>query len=915
MKINEIRTSFLDYFESKGHKKMESASLLPHGDPTLLFTTAGMVPFKDYFAATATAPSKRLVSVQKCLRTTDLEEVGKTQRHLSFFEMLGNFSFGDYFKKEAIEFAWDFSTNYLPFDKKDISISIYQDDDEAFDIWVKHIGVDPSRIVRLDEKDNFWGPAGETGVCGPCCELYFDRGVQDTPCDNKDCKPGCDCDRFMEYWNLVFNQFFKSKTATFDPLQQTGIDTGAGLERLGTLCQGVESVYETDELKDLCLAVAKNYGQEYSGDFIIPTRVISDHIRCLTFAMADKIYPSKQSRGYVLRRVLRRALLFSRRFKAQDKFMYHLVPKVVEIYGGFYPDLISNQDIITDFIKQEEEKFLKTLSAGSNKLDEILHKANDTKSGVIDGNEVFVLYDTYGFPLEMTEEIALGRGLSIDRLGFEQAMEEQKARGRKAWRISSMEFPLSGIEVEFTGYEDLKLETSIHSVVIDSKVVDGIDASKLPSEQVFYLITEKTPFYAEGGGQLGDEGIGFTRKASFQIADTQRINNIVVHVCNELTGNMNKGDSVTLEVNQDRRDRLKAHHSATHLLNAALREKLGDHVKQSGSLVDPAYLRFDFTHPKALTLSDIRDIEDQINDNIKKSIKVETAELPIEEAKQAGAVMTFGEKYGDVVRVVDMPDASKEFCGGTHVNDTAEIKLFITAKEGSPGAGNRRIDARVGDAAISLIKNTLDRQSTQLKSIQSLGVPDLLKSDFDQLSEQLKTISNDIENKPVFEKYKVWQKLRLLNAELDRIEKETKKYLKKSQKQSSGVDDSELNSILSQVEEAKSFKSIHLVLENKAMPDLLAIVDELRSREPQILVSLISRFQEKWFAILATTKKIAEQNSLDMAKILKASLQKAKIKGGGGGRKELAQGSVQVHGIVEAQKLSISFKEAIIENL
>lgn len=931
--IQDIRTSYIEFFEDKGHLKLESASLLPAQDPTLLFTTAGMVPFKNYFSGVQTPPRERVVSVQKCFRTTDLEEVGKTLRHLSFFEMLGNFSFGNYFKKEAIEFAWEYSTQYLPFDPKQIWVSVFRDDDEAYNIWRDHIGFPTERIVRLDEADNFWGPAGATGACGPCSELYIDRG-EGYSFDKNNPKPGGEGDRFMEYWNLVFNQFNKNVAGKFDPLQQTGIDTGAGLERLATLVQGVDSVYDTDELRVLRDQVAKIYNAQYSEEQTVPIRVITDHARALTFAMSDGIFPSNESRGYVLRRMLRRGLLFGRKLGQNEPQLYKLVKTVNEIYGKFYTNLNESAELTEKYIKAEEERFLQTLDAGSTRLEEILAQAKE-KQKVISGQEAFTLYDTFGFPLEMTIELAEQNGVQVDITSFHEKMEEQRERGRRAWKGSDSSLPQIPVSsTEFCGYDSLQEQVKLNYIVLNKENLNSLDEKQTSKDNIFFLVFDKTPFYAESGGQMGDSGFLSSvnnKHTKLEIIDTKKNGNQWIHIARNLEGKISVGETYTLQVDENRRNKLRLNHSATHLLNAALRKYLGEHIKQSGSLVHENYLRFDFTHPAAMQEQELFQVEQEVNQAIDSSLAVETKEMDKRQAKQTGATMTFGEKYGEYVRVVAMGnwDApfSIEFCGGTHVDNTSAIDFFVIQKEGSPGAGNRRLEALTGAIARNALKNLIVETENTVKELQEkisleekMQAPKDRKKDngkqnenvfssvqehWQQLQEAYKSFQaqqNSLQKQATQKAQELsaqWSSLQKIKRLIRSFENELKKLQKKKeQKGNMQIDENLKEKVLKDTKDINGFAYVFSQIENASIPTLKQMADVIREKNSSAVLLLFSTEQEKWNVVVATTAKVCKHTKLDMNALVKESLNEAKefgLLGGGGGKKELAQVSGKIN--------------------
>lgn len=868
MKINEIRNSYLSFFESKKHLRMPSASLLPAADPTLLFTTAGMVPFKDFFSGAKNPPSSRLASVQKCLRTTDLESVGKTKRHLSFFEMLGNFSFGDYFKKEAIEFAWEYSTEFLPFPKDKLWISIFENDDEAAEIWHKHIGVPRERIVRLGRADNFWGPAGDAGACGPCSELYIDRG-EEFGTDEQNRAPGGSGDRFMEFWNLVFNQFDFQK-GEYLPLAKTGIDTGAGLERLGTLTQGVDSVFDTDELAALRRKAAEVFSAKYEGDSVVALRVLTDHIRTLTFAMSDGIFPSNESRGYVLRRVLRRAMLFGRKLGQKEPLLYKLCDTVNEIYGQFYTELQGNIPFIRDFIREEENRFLKTLDSGAARLEELVHGVKEKGATTLPGKEVFQLYDTFGFPLEMTVELAEQENLAVDIPAFKAEMEKQRERGRAAWK-GALELPIAKTTAtEFTGYANLTGKGKILSIVRGSAAVDSV--SEKDSAELCFIVTDKTPFYAEGGGQLGDNGFLKSAKGGARITDCRKQGDAYVHLLSDIEGTLAAGEEVDLTVDRDRREALQRHHSATHLLNAALKKSLGGHIKQTGSLVHPEYLRFDFSHPKAMTAEEVAAVERTVNEIVATNNNVATVELPKNEAEKRGAVMTFGEKYGDVVRVVEMGDFSKEFCGGTHVAKTGDIGGFFIQKESSPGAGNRRIEAVAGRAA----EMTLARKFDEIRSvIKEIGTTDI--------SAKL----TKLEKEPV--NAETWRKAVALAAEAADALQVARKEKKKAQNAGGGDLSPLADELAASVKAAASGSNYATKsFEDRPVGDLKNLVDKAREKNAQAVYMLFSKGAGETVFVIGTATDYAAQRKLHLGQIVKKAPPELGLTGGG--KAEMVQG-------------------------
>ncbi|MCX7846187.1 MAG: alanine--tRNA ligase [Dictyoglomaceae bacterium] len=688
----EIREKFIKYFVERGHLHLPSASLVPADDPTLLFTTAGMVPFKPYFLGQGTPPAKRITTVQKCFRTTDIERIGLTPRHLTFLEMLGNFSLGDYFKKEAIEFAYEFLIKYLQLPLSSLWVSIFEEDDEAFEIWNKHIGIPEKRIVRLGKEDNFWGPPGPTGPCGPCSEIYYDFGPKNK--EEENCKPGDPCDRFMEIWNLVFMTYYMDEQGKMSPLPQKNIDTGMGLERITTIVEGVDNVFETDLFQPLIQEVRKLLSQE---DRAIE-RIISDHIRSVTFLMGDGVVPTNDGRGYVLRRLIRRAERKAFEKGIKEPFLYNLVPKVIEIMESFYPELISKKDFIMKILKREEEQFLKTLEQGLYLLDSVSREGTSELSG----DFVFKLYDTYGFPLELTLEIAQEKGWKVDLEGFNKAMEEQRRKARVSLeeKLENIWINLSDNEIyqlkeipstEFVGYEMLESKSKVLFFL------QGKHRNTIKPEEEVHFILDKTPFYAESGGQVSDKGLIIGEDLEVIVDDVQKLGEkFFVHKGKVIKGELREGMEVIAKVDEDLRKAVQRHHTATHLLHFALRKVLGNHVMQSGSLVSPEFLRFDFTHYQPLSLSEIEEIEKIINTYIVSNYNVEKIYTTLDKAKDMGALALFTEKYQKDVRVIKIDDISMELCGGTHVEFTGDIGIFVITKEEGIGSGIRRIFALCG---------------------------------------------------------------------------------------------------------------------------------------------------------------------------------------------------------------------------
>ena len=848
-RVKDLRDSFISFFRERDHRIVPSSSLIPKDDPTLLFTTAGMVQFKPMFAGTVKLDYTRAATVQKCFRTSDLERVGKTKRHCTFFEMLGNFSFGDYFKKEAIEFTWDYSTKVIGFPKDDIWISVYEQDDESHALWEKHIGVPAARIVRLGKADNFWGPAGDTGACGPCSELYYDRGPE-FGCGKADCKPGCDCDRFMEYWNLVFNQFNQDENGKLEPLPRTGIDTGMGLERLTTLVQGVDSVFETDELKSLIEFVSRESGKKYEGANMLPIKVIVEHGRTLTFAMSDGIYPSNDGRGYVLRRILRRALRFSRLLGLKEPFVYRVVDPIVAIMGEFYPEITESVANVKNVIEAEEKRFLETIENGMDRLEEIVKSAKRNGSGVITGSDAFVLYDTFGFPLEMTTEMAVEQGLRVDTVGFTAEMEQQRERGKKSWKGADLGFESVFDEIiatagntEFLGYEKESADANVLLLYRETA-----KSNTLIEGDRGLMVLNRTPFYGESGGQVGDIGEIFCGDSVFSVEDTKKHNKTHIHIGTVVKGSFKEGDKVEAKINRVNRNLIRANHTATHLLQAALRKTLGNHVKQAGSIVDPEKLRFDFSHFNALSDSEISQVESLVNEKIWEGIDVTTDIMNINDAVKMGAMAVFDEKYEETVRVLTVPGFSMELCGGTHVSNTGKIGLFKIMKESSPGAGIRRIEAVT-------LKGLLDRFNEQREIVSAL------------------TESINIPESGLVKKIdEIVARSRAVEKELDKLKK------------AAAVSD--IDSLIDSAKDVKGIKIISKVFSDLNVDGLRSLSDSIRERVQNSVVCLGSAAGGKAMLLYAATKPAVDKG-IDCGKLIKDTA--GIVGGGGGGRKDMAQ--------------------------
>ncbi len=844
LSAHEIRELFLDFFERKGHTRVKSAPLVPETDPTLLFVNAGMVPFKNVFLGVERRPYTRAVSCQKCLRVSgkhnDLEQVGYTSRHHTFFEMLGNFSFGDYFKEEAIEFAWEFVTEVLKIPKERLYVSVYREDEEAYRIWNERIGLPPERIWRLGEEDNFW-QMGDTGPCGPSSEIYVDRGE------------GFEGDeRFLEIWNLVFMQYNRDESGRLAPLPKPNIDTGMGLERIASVLQGTETNFEIDVIRPLIgfgeEVSGKSYGEDRETD--VALRVIADHLRALTFAISDGVLPSNEGRGYVIRRILRRALRFGYRLGIEEPFLHKGIDLVVEIMKEPYPELEISREFVKGMVRGEEERFMRTLKEGMSAVEEMIMEAKEKGRKFIRGEEVFKAYDTYGFPVDLLEEIAKERGLSLDMEGFREEMEKQRERARQHFQIEAKKVkPVYnhlkdiGKTSEFLGYDHLDLETETIALVKGDDLV-----SEMREGEEGEVVLKETPFYPEGGGQVGDTGFIETDRGLFRVEDTQRpVEGVIVHKGKVVKGTFKVGDRVFARVDRERREDIMRNHTATHLLHAALRSVLGEHVRQAGSLVADRYLRFDFTHYEALTEDQIREIEDLVNSKIRENIPVEVREMDYQTAIRSGAVAIFEEKYGERVRVISAGDFSRELCGGTHVSRTGDIGYFRIVSETSVGAGVRRIVARTGRWAV--------RDAQEEREI----IRDLMTA----LQAKKKELIGKVED--------LKEELKEKDKEIERLRKELMK--------------SQMERVIRE-EEVNGYRLSWGVFKEATAEELRDLADTIRHRSDREVVFLVSDTGKKVLTVIGVSKdlsRIVRANELikDVGKVLG---------GGGGGRPDLAQG-------------------------
>lgn len=742
--MNELRTLFLDFFEEKGHTVFESFSLIPKDDPSLLLINAGMVPLKPYFTGDAKLPGNRAASSQRCVRTQDLENVGKTDRHGTFFEMLGNFSFGDYFKEEAIAWAWEFFTETLGMDKDLIWATVYYEDDEAYDIWKDQIGLPEERLVRLGKEDNFWEL--EVGPSGPCSEIHYDRGEK-YGCGSPDCKPGCECDRYMEVWNLVFSQYIKDEAGVYHDVENPNIDAGMGLERLAMVVEGVDNIFEVGLIRNIIGKIEDLSGLKYgeSAEKDVSFRIISDHARSYTFLVMDGVIPSNEGRGYVLRRLMRRAVRHGMVLGIEGNFLNDVAQAVMDSYGDSYPGLEENKERIFKIIQAEEDQFAKTIDAGLDRLKDIITDHKEADKNIIDTEEVFKLYDTYGFPIDLTKEIAEENQIQVDEDAFKQRMEEQKTRSRESREVDSgfhkANMPESQApKTEFTGYTEMTDQGKVLEIYVDNALVDSIS-----SGQAGIIVTDKSPFYAEGGGQVGDIGLISSLEAKARVVNTQKdANEVFYHYVEVEEGELIVGQAVVMEVDLNTRRAIMKNHSATHLLNQALRDVLGDHIDQAGSYVGSGRFRFDFTHYEAVSDEDLVKIEDRVNELIASNLKVTKTEMQLKEANDIGAIGLFEDKYKDIVRVVCMGDYSMELCGGTHIDNTSEIQMFKILSESGVAAGVRRIEAISGLGVYDYMKEILNERQVVARNLNT-KVNNLL-SRSESIVKELKDKDKEIEN-------------------------------------------------------------------------------------------------------------------------------------------------------------------------
>lgn len=850
--VNELRKMFLEFFESKDHLKMKSFSLVPHNDNSLLLINSGMAPLKPYFTGQEIPPRRRVTTCQKCIRTGDIENIGKTARHGTFFEMLGNFSFGDYFKTEAIHWSWEFLTEVVGLDADRLYPSIYENDDEAFEIWNKEMGIPAERIFRFGKADNFWEHGA--GPCGPCSEIYYDRGEK-YGCGRPDCTVGCDCDRYMEIWNNVFTQFDNDGNGNYEELQQKNIDTGMGLERLASVVQDVDSIFDVDTIFDLrskvCDLAGVKYQESYNTDVSI--RIITDHIRSATFMISDGIMPSNEGRGYVLRRLIRRAARHGRLLGIDGKFLAKLSETVINGSKDGYPELDEKKDMIFKVLTEEENKFNKTIDQGLSILSDMQKDMESAGVTQLSGENAFKLYDTYGFPMDLTKEILEEKGYTIDEDGFAAAMKKQKETARNSRAktnymgadITVYESIDPSVTSEFVGYDNLVYDSEISVLTTDTELTQALADGDNGT-----IIVDETPFYATMGGQEADKGVIVTEDAEFVVEDTIKLlGGKVGHVGKVTKGMFKIGDNVTLKVNESIRNATAKNHSATHLLQKALRMVLGTHVEQAGSLVNENHLRFDFTHFQALTAEELKQVENIVNEKIAENLPVITSVMTIEEAKKTGAMALFGEKYGEKVRVVNISEFSKEFCGGTHVGNTGEVRLFKIVSESGVAAGVRRIEALTGDAVMNYYAELENRLYEAAKAAKT--EPAKLVNRIEGLLEEIKALHSENES----------LKSKLAN--------------------------NSLGDVMDKVEQINGFNVLATKVEGVDMNGLRNLGDSLKEKMSCAVIVLASAQGADKVNLIVMADEDAVKKGAHAGNIIKAIA--PIVGGGGGGRPNMAQ--------------------------
>lgn len=867
MDSKTIRQLFLDFFKEKGHELVPSSSLLPKDDPTLLFTNAGMVQFKSVFLGDETRPYKRAVTVQKCLRAggkhNDLENVGRTARHHTFFEMLGNFSFGDYFKEDATKWGWEFLTERVGLAADKLLVTVYEEDDEAAGIWEKHVGLPPGKIFRFGEKDNFW-QMGDTGPCGPCSEIHIDQGPE-VGCRRPDCRVGCECDRFLEIWNLVFMQYNRDAAGVLTPLPSPSIDTGMGLERLSAVVQGKTNNFDSDLFIPVIKAIEEISGKKYGADPAtdVSLRVIADHIRATAFALADGLMPSNEGRGYVIRRIIRRAARHGYILGIEKPFLFNLLDVVYEMMSGAYPDILDNTGMSKKLLKLEEERFAHTLVSGMGILEKLMDDLRSEGKTMIPGADLFKLYDTYGFPLDLAQDIADDNNLTVDSRGFNEEMELQKTRARSSWvgaeEAVAVVYKKAGEmfkSTEFLGYHDLQADSKVNALIQSGSFVDQADEGAEVE-----IILDKSSFYGESGGQVGDTGLMKADNVRIEVTDTKKINNILIHKCRVKTGTVAKGMKMQLSVDEERRMAVMRNHTATHLLHSALKTVLGDHIKQAGSHVGPDRLRFDFNHFFPMTEKEIKEVENIVNEQIIKNSSVDVNETSLDDAISKGVTALFGEKYGETVRVVRAGDFTAELCGGTHCYATGDIGPFKIVSEGSVAAGVRRIEAITGLSALEFVRA---REEELKKTAGMLRVPEM-------------NVSAKVE--------KIINELRQTEKDLQKIR----------QKAVTGSVDTILRGI-KEVNDVKVLAYQANAMDMKALRDL---ADKLKDKVGSGIVVLGSAVDDQAFYVALVTKDLTSR--FNAGDILKAV-----TRGKGGGRPDMAQGGTKDAGGLENAISSVS---------
>lgn len=872
--LNELREKFLKFYETKDHLRLPSFPLVPLSEKSLLLINSGMAPLKKYFMGVETPPHKRVTTCQKCIRTPDIERVGKTSRHGTYFEMLGDFSFGDYFKHEATAWAWEFITKELEIPEDRLWVSTYTDDQEARDIWTKEVGVSPDRIVILGKEDNFWEIG--TGPCGPCSEIYFDRG-EEHGCGSPDCKVGCDCDRFVEFWNLVFTQFNRDEEGNYTPLAHPNIDTGMGLERLACIMQGVDNLFEVDTVQNIMKHIMQIAGVKYHENEKddIALRVITDHIRSTTFLVGDGVLPQNEGRGYVLRRLLRRAARYGRLLGIKRPFLYEVCETVIKENATAYPELVEKADYIKKVVRVEEESFSRTIDNGMDLLNSMICEIEENNKDTLSGEQAFKLYDTFGFPIDLTRELVEEKNLKLDEEGFNALLLEQKQRSKAnikdkdaAWEVSTVE-GIDNIQTEFTGYTDYETKSKIIAIIKDGKMVE----SAFEGDEIA-IATEKTPFYAESGGQVSDTGVIISETSTFKVTGVKKLNNRILMVGKVESGMFENGEEVVAKLDGERRWAIRRNHTAVHLLQAAAREVLGSHVHQAGSLVDSERLRFDFTHFNAVTSEELKKIEAIVNAKILQGIDVNCIETDIETAKANGAMALFSEKYGNVVRMCSVGDFSVELCGGTHIDNTAKIGLFKILSESSAASGVRRIEATTGYGVLKLLEKA---DNTILNVAQSLKI-----SNISEIETKAESIAAEIKN---------------MEKEIDRLNR--------------AVAQSQTKNLFDNAVEIKGVKLVVNSFDGVAPDELRTVGDTVKDMASNAVAVLTSVNGAKG-TILAVCGADAVKLGVHAGKLVSAI--SALTGGKGGGRPDSAMAGIgDVNKIADAVKQSCAIVEEMIK--